>query len=265
MDCLSIRLTVLGARGSMPVSGPEFAEFGGSTSCYLVEAGQHTVILDAGSGMAHAPVSFSKPPVILLSHWHLDHLVGLGMYGRLHRPNEKTCLYAPALNDKDARRKLAGLYAPPYWPLELDDYQSDLRVRAMPDELWYGEVCISTMQGKHPGGCLVYKLSFAGKSLVYATDFEHDSFSSARLASFCKEADLVLYDAQYVEAEYDTHTGFGHSTAGKGVELMRACGAKRLLLVHHDPKRTDYELRKQEKALDACNASFAREGEVIVL
>ena len=34
-----MQVTVLGTRGSIPVSGTDFAIFGGNTSCYLVEAG----------------------------------------------------------------------------------------------------------------------------------------------------------------------------------------------------------------------------------
>ena len=38
-----LNLTVLGARGSMPGEGREFAIFGGSTSCYRVRAGNEEI------------------------------------------------------------------------------------------------------------------------------------------------------------------------------------------------------------------------------
>ena len=105
MNDTTMRLTVLGARGSIPVSGPQFALFGGSTSCYMVEAGGETIFLDAGTGLLSAPTAFARPPVILLSHLHLDHVLGLGMYPRLSRPGEKTRLMLPAASAREARAR----------------------------------------------------------------------------------------------------------------------------------------------------------------
>ena len=39
-------LTVLGARGSLPVSDTKRSRFGGATSCYMVQAGSETIFLD---------------------------------------------------------------------------------------------------------------------------------------------------------------------------------------------------------------------------
>ena len=46
---------------------------------------------------------------------------------------------------------------------------------------------------------------------------------------------------------------------------MAACSAKRLLLVHHDPKSTDAQLSEREDAIGRADVRFAREGEVFVL
>ncbi|MDO4806359.1 MAG: MBL fold metallo-hydrolase [Coriobacteriales bacterium] len=265
MGGTDIRLTVFGARGSIAVGGSEYNEFGGSTSCYMVQAEQETVILDAGSGLLHAPTEFAKPPVIVLSHWHVDHLVGLGMYGRLAQAGAITRLFGPAGDDDEAAARLRGMYAPPYWPLELTEYAGDLRVHAMPAALRVGPLLIEAMEGNHPGGCLVYRLSYGNKSVVYATDYEHEPASFMRLADFAQDADLLLYDAQYCNKNHARYRGFGHSTDGKGVELMRLSHAKRLLLIHHDPQSTDEALRRREERLSCDGARFAREGEVIVL
>ena len=97
------------------------------------------------------------------------------------------------------------------------------------------------------------------------TDYEHEDSSFSRLVSFCKNADLLLYDAQYSEEEYKRKKGFGHSTAEKGLELMERSGAKRLLLVHHDPRNSDSVLLQRERLLLQGKASYARENQVISL
>ena len=71
MDRDQFELTVLGTRGSMPVAGSQYIEFGGATSCYLVRAGDENIFLDAGTGMAHAPAVFPKPPTILITHMYM--------------------------------------------------------------------------------------------------------------------------------------------------------------------------------------------------
>ena len=258
-------LTVLGTRGSMAVCGDDYAVFGGSTSCYLVRAGRQSVLLDAGSGLLKAPLSFPEPPAILLSHWHLDHLLGLGMYGRLSMRGEATRLYAPATSDEAALGRLNALYRPPYWPLKLTQYGGSLDVRVMPETLSLGALSIEATEGNHPGGCLVFRLRHHGKTIVYATDFEHEDGASARLAAFAQGADLILYDGQYCAKDYDAHRGFGHSTPEAGLRLMEASGARRLLLVHHDPTSTDETLRQRERQIGRDDIGFAREGQVIEL
>ena len=88
MGASDLRLRVLGTRGSLAISGEDYREFGGNTSCYMVQAGEETIFLDAGSGIFSAPDRFSRPPVILLSHLHLDHVIGLGMFPAISRKGQ---------------------------------------------------------------------------------------------------------------------------------------------------------------------------------
>ncbi len=74
-----------GVRGSYPAPGPDTVQVGGNTSCVEVQAGPHTLIFDAGTGIiplgrALARQSAqSKTPVravLLFSHMHHDHTQG---------------------------------------------------------------------------------------------------------------------------------------------------------------------------------------------
>ncbi len=259
------RLTVLGTRGSMAVSGDRYRIYGGATSCYLVEAGGESIFLDAGSGMVNAPTDFKKPPVILLSHVHLDHMIGLGMYRRLSLKGRQTKLYLSATDDGEAQHILDSLYSPPFWPLSLTEYAGSLQIRALTFPLRIGEVLVEGMAGNHPGGSLVFRLTFAGKSLVYITDYEQDEESFPRLADFAREADLLLYDAQYTEGEYENKRGYGHSNAKMGLRMMEESGAGRMLLIHHDVRRTDRELSDMDRKLGRENVHFAKQGDCISL
>ena len=261
-----MRITILGTRGSSPVFGKDYSVFGGSTSCYLVEAGDETIILDAGSGLANAPVTFPKTPVILLSHLHLDHLIGLGTYGRLSQSGLATRLCVPARDAQGAKKIIDHLFAPPLWPLELGNYGGNLQFYATQKIMRIGEATVETEWGNHPGGCFLIKISFAQKTIVYATDFDHDDERACdRLVTFAHGADLLLYDGQYDDESYKTHRGFGHSTYRAGVAMMERSGAKRLLIVHHDPQSIDSTLLDRERRVGRDDVRFAREGEAIEL
>ena len=260
------QLTVLGSRGSMATGRRDCAVFGGDSSCYLVRAGEETVFLDAGSGLAAAPAVYPKPPVILLSHLHLDHLIGLGMFPGLSVPGLKPRIYVPFCSSrKEAQEALDRLYAPPLWPLRLVDYGSDAELLPLPSTLRLGELSIETAEGNHPGGCMAFRLEYRGKNLVYITDYEMEESSFRRLTQFAGQTDLLLVDAQYDEAESRIKKGFGHSSAESGLRIMEECGAKRLLLIHHDPGSTDDVLLEREKKLPTPKASYARQGQTIEL
>ncbi len=247
------------------MSSRDRALFGGATSCYMLRAGEDTVFLDAGSGLLSAPVELPKPPHLLLSHLHLDHLLGLGMYPRLIKPGLETVIHVPVLSGQDPLRLLDGLYAPPFWPVSLAAYSGEVRVKALRLPLQIGEIRVEGIEGCHPGGCLLFRLRCRGKTVVYASDYEYEPQSFARLAELARDADLLLYDGQYTEAEAEAKKGFGHSTAARGLELMERSGARRLLLIHHDPQSTDGQLLEREARLGRENARYAREGEEIRL
>ena len=195
------RLTVLGARGSMAVSGDGYHLFGGMTSCYHVQAGEENLFLDAGTGLLRAPVRFPHPPVILLTHLHLDHILGLGMYSRMSMRGEETRILVPVCAGEDPRVHLDRLYSPPLWPLSLADYNGDVRIESLSLPLSVGDVLVEGIRGCHPGNSTILKLSRAGKSLVYATDYEYESATFSSLIDFSRGADLILYDGQYTAQE----------------------------------------------------------------
>ena len=73
---------ILGARGSVPVSGEKFMRYGGSTTCVFLRLAGQPVVLDAGTGLLSLPDVLrenEREIPLLLSHPHADHLLGLPM------------------------------------------------------------------------------------------------------------------------------------------------------------------------------------------
>lgn len=265
MDKDIFKVTVFGARGSMSVSGRQFDKYGGETSCYMVEAGDECIFLDAGSGLVGAPTQFKNTPVILLSHLHLDHLLGLGMYPRLSKKGMKTDIYVPTEGTSSARDFLDRLYSPPFWPLSIANYAGDISVKKLEFPMHIGDAEVLGIEGNHPGGCIALRINYHGRSLVYLTDYEYEEGSVSRIIDFVKGADLIMFDGQYTDEEYKTKTGFGHSTASMGINLIEKAGCKRMLVIHHDPLSTDEELEKRAREIGRTDVSYACAGEVIDL
>ncbi len=102
-------------------------------------------------------------------------------------------------------------------------------------------VAISWMPVNHSGTCFAYRISGSERDLVYMTDNELGA-EHADVVAFCRDADVLVHDAQYTEAERSRKTGWGHSFVPDVCRLAEQAKVRELILFHHDPGRTDAEL-----------------------
>ena len=258
-------VTVLGARGSIPVSGKEYNLYGGDTSCYMVELGKQVIFLDAGTGIVNAPDLKDKENIyIILSHPHLDHIIGLPFFPELSKKDKTITLYGKKLKEKSIEHQIEKAFSKPYWPLTIAEYPSNIIYKDLdiPLELQdeKEKILIDAAEVNHPGGCLSFKITYMGKKLIYMTDCELNSKPDSKLIDFAKDSDLILFDAQYTEEEYESKKGFGHSTLKMAEEFKEATNSKKMILIHHDPKHNDSYLEKMEESLKETDISYAKSG-----
>ena len=263
-------LKILGARGSMPVAGKEYMEYGGSTSCYRVRVDDEEIYLDAGSGILKSTPESHTHITILLTHMHLDHIIGLPFFMALSQKNRVIDIYSRKRSGLSAREAINRMISPPYWPLKVENYPANVRYHEIDDnknEFKIGNVDIEMMEGIHPGGSTIYRLNYKGKSLVYATDFEHTPESCKDLINFASDCDLLMYDAQYKSEEYEKYKGYGHSTPEAGLNVAKEANSKKLLFIHHSPSRNDEELSEMELNLSLQNehVQFAKDDSEIFI
>ena len=268
----AFRLTVLGTRGSMPIEGKNFSRYGGATSCYKICAGNEEIYLDAGSGIVKAKTSPETRVTILLTHMHLDHVVGLPFFSALGETGRPIDIYAGECAGLRPEDSIDRLISPPFWPCMIKHYPANVNVHFLSanevgKRFFIGEVAVDTIRGFHPNGAIIYRLTRRGKSIVYATDFEHSPEACATLADFAKGCDLLMYDAQYTDDEYDKYRGYGHSTPEEGLAVAERADVARLLLVHHAPSRTDSELDEMERQVVGRfkAVTFAKGGDEFLL
>lgn len=260
-------ISLLGTRGSIPVSGPGFAKYQGATGCVRIIAGDQEIYLDAGSGIVNSTVAKDSNISILLSHVHLDHLIGLPFFDGLYQKNRTVSIYYKKRDGIDIKDIFDRIYSPPVWPLGIFDFPANVSNIEMPDEFDLGSVHISTFEGNHPGGITIFRVTYLGKSLVYASDYEHNAAYDDKLIEFVKGTDVLLYDGQYTDEEYESCRGYGHSTATRGMSIAEAAGVGALYIIHHAPDHTDEmldALEAQNKKIYK-NISYAKCGQEILL
>ncbi|MBX9932953.1 MAG: MBL fold metallo-hydrolase [Methylobacterium sp.] len=269
-----LSLRFWGVRGSTPVSGPEFAEFGGSTPCMEVRCGERLFILDAGSGLhacgVHNRADLPQEIDLLFSHLHLDHTAGLPFFKPVVFDASRTInTYCGNLDGECAKATLDRLFSPPLFPVNLDVIPVRFAHHGFiaGEPLVFGDgMRVDTILLNHPQGSTGYRFDHGGRRLCVISDIEHsDPWPDQELAEFVRDADLMVYDGMFTEGEYPCCRGWGHSTWQKGVELAQAAGVKALAIIHLHPAHTDPMLRQIESEMQAVmpTAFIARERQTI--
>jgi phosphoribosyl 1,2-cyclic phosphodiesterase len=183
-----------------------------------------------------------------------------------------------------------------YWPVRLNELAAHIEYEMIRETVldMGGGLRVITKYLNHPVLCLGYRFEYQGKSLVTAFDtepfrnlfptnpddpgYDEDAAREGELAAreenervlrFFQGADLLVHDTQYTSCEYRTDkSGWGHSTYDQAFTAAEKAGVKKLVLFHHDPRRTDKQLAAfeadcREKAAGAktgIEIFMAREG-----
>lgn len=239
-------VTFWGVRGSVAVPGHETSRYGGNTSCVSVEIDGRVLFLDAGTGIRVAGDSLEvakREIFIALSHLHADHIQGFPYFAPLWDPS--MTVYLPDFEHAGRRGSLLDLLDGVHLPVR----PSMVRARVVRST---GDLAatlvrhgwdVETLALNHPGGALGWRVRHADRTFVHVTDNElratEPTATFEECVAFCRGADLLSHDAQWLEGEMPEYCGWGHSSVEQACELAIAADVKTLVLFHHDPRRTD--------------------------
>ena len=223
-----ISLTVLGTRDSMAVSTRDTMEYGGNTTCYLFETDEEAIIVDAGTGIMNLPDLGEKRLSLLITHPHIDHLMGFPMFLGGQQGKEIT-VYGDYRGKYTIRQQLERYLSYPLWPVTMDDYGVKLQFKDISEGTDFtcpeselaanvsaadtaenlittaavksfaiGDVSISATPSNHPGGSTIFKLDYKGVFITVATDFEHQITSKdlAHQTTFNAAASQGVYSEE---------------------------------------------------------------------
>lgn len=281
-----MKFIVGGARGSCPVALPEFMKYGGETTSFLIEgeAGER-ILIDGGTGVRLLGRRLLKTPGVssawlFMTHYHLDHVVGLSMLPVLHKPAWRLTMAAPDHHPIHIREMMARIFDVPLWPLQVEDLKSQNEFLQLdgitsPAPYMCGSIQVRWCPLHHPGGCTAYRFDepSTGASVVVATDMEWGLSTPGekgyleRLISFPSPAGLLVMDGQYDACHIDKFRGWGHSAWQECVTLASRLKVRHLVLTHHDPASDDDCLDVRQRAIQqqAPWVRLARQGMEITL
>lgn len=276
-----MRVAFWGTRGSLATPGPETITYGGDTSCVAITGGDpaHLIVLDAGTGIRRLGSNLSsevKRIDIFLSHLHLDHILGLGFFAPLFRPDMSVTIWAPP-SSTPLLQRLGRYLSPPLFPVRIRDLSCELHLRDVgQDPITRGAFKITAASIIHPDTAVGYRIETKGQVVAYLPDHEpalSPSFPSQPRwtsgAAIARDVDLLIHDAQYAADEYPAYLGWGHSSVVDAVAFAEMTGARRLALFHHDPAHDDTTVARLElearQAGRTTRVHAARQGATIVL
>jgi len=242
-----------GSRGSIPVSGPEFENYGGDTTCLEIRTSRgDCIVIDSGTGIRNLGTKLVDERVekihMLFTHAHLDHIMGFPFFGPILKKNTDITIYGCPYNGTAFKNVLRSMMTAPYFPVDLVNLPAKLHFKTIQKStIAIGSLRITPIFLNHPNGGLGYRLEENGKIFVFLTDNElrfdiPGSYPFTDYVDFCRDADLLIHDAEFDVTEYDNFRTWGHSTYGDAVRLGLEADVQNLGLFHLNNKRTDKQV-----------------------
>ena len=232
-----------------------FSLVGGNTPCIEMTTGDGELfIIDFGSGLRALSDNLVQGAFgegkgrahLFLSHFHWDHIQGWPFFKPAYIEGNEFDLYA---RHEGVEELLKKQQEPPFFPpAAWDEMHATVRIHTLPEtpvELCAGQVRVSSLELEHPSRAFAFRFEADGKAFVYASDGAFpppDSDAAQSVIEFFRDADLLVFDAQFSQSESVQKHGWGHSSSESGVELACRARAKRLALFHHAPGATEAHL-----------------------
>ncbi len=265
------KVSFWGVRGTLPAPSPENIRYGGNTSCVSLEFPRGQLfVLDAGTGIRVLGNHLLKgrkgrlQGTVMITHPHWDHINALPFFSPLYVPGNQFEICGPAQPGAGMRDLVAAQMDGRFFPITPREFGADVRYR----DLQQGShdiqgIAVEALMLMHPGVALGYRFNYRGRSLCYITDQEvylpdsphYTGEYVDRLVAFMGDADILITDTTYTDAEYPTRVGWGHTAVSQVAELAHRAAVKRLCIFHHDPQQTDDDI---DRKLEDVQAWLAR-------
>ena len=221
------------------------------------------MILDAGTGILSLEKELKSKypnyplgipdPVVLLSHLHLDHIIGFSTFAPVWHNETKMSVYSLSHDDRPLKEQIFGAFRPPYWPVKTENANVD----CIPiwENMTFNIDCFNVrpFAAAHPDNALNFYITDGKSAVAYLLDCETTAFDSQayqELVEICKGADVIIFDTTYSPEDYKNKKGWGHSTYEDGIKLARETNCKHILFTHYSPEYDAAEINRWRRDLE---------------
>jgi phosphoribosyl 1,2-cyclic phosphodiesterase len=277
-----LNVSFYGTRGSTPCPSEDNRRYGGNTSCVALESpGHDPIVLDLGTGLRFfgetQPRDGTFRGAALVTHLHWDHVQGLPFFTPVLCPGAQFDIYGPPQAGGTLGDAFHRFICPPFFPVTVEQLYGQMTFYDAGDtDLVLDGAKVRVRPVPHVGANNGYRVELGGASVAYLSDHQmpQDGTHSVSedVLELCDGVDVLIHDAQYTPEEFVEKAHWGHCTIDYAVFVAREAGAKRLVLFHHDPSRTDDQLdvlldraREQAAATAVSEVVAAYEGLTISL
>lgn len=270
-------LKFFGVRGSYPVSGKRYRQYGGHTPSILIEEKNTIIIFDAGTGIIEvgnyiASKKGSPEINIFLSHFHYDHIQGLPFFKPFfNKKPKKINIYGPVFTGKKLEQQLEVFFDCPFVPFSLDNIKrenniifksyesSKFKVQINDEVIVKGE-----FNTNHPkNGVYMLSAFIKDKKIAYITDINLRDNILEQTLNFAKDSDILIFDSFFTDLEkklLPEIVNYGHSSFEDAIKIKELSNSKSLYFFHFNPICDDKELNKLEKIYCKKDIQMATEG-----
>ncbi|MEA5464261.1 MBL fold metallo-hydrolase [Leptothoe sp. PORK10 BA2] len=261
-----------GVRGSVPTPGADTAFYGGNTCCIEILADQQRFIFDGGTGLRVLGDSLCQTPKpveghLFFTHTQWDRIQGFPFFLPAFASGNEFHIYGgTAANGASIKQCLMTQMLKPGFAIPLQSMQAALTFHDITPggTLRIGNITIDTIGLNGQTNALGYRLNYQGKSVVYATDTDHEHIDE-NLLFLAHQADLLIYDGMYVDMCDQINLYPSPQPWQAAIQLAQTAQVKQLAMVHYGPRQNDTLLNALAHQLQASGPEvlLAHEGMVI--
>ncbi|MEO1180421.1 MAG: MBL fold metallo-hydrolase [Cyanobacteria bacterium J06636_28] len=261
-----------GVRGSVPTPGADTAFYGGNTCCIEILADQQRFIFDGGTGLrvlGEALCQIPKPVKghLFFTHTQWDRIQGFPFFLPAFESGNEFYIYGgTAANGASIKQCLTTQMLKPGFSVPLQTMQAALTFHDITPggTIRIDNTTVDAIGLNGHTNALGYRLSYQGKSVVYATDTDYEHIDE-NLLFLAHQADLLIYDGVYVDMCDQIHLHPSPQPWQAAIQLAQTAQVKQLAMVHYGPRQNDTLLNGLAHQLKdiAPQVLLAHEGMVI--
>ena len=209
----------------------------GNTTSILLETDKYYIILDAGNGLHKVDqyITSKKPIYIFLSHFHLDHIIGLHILNKFNF-GQDIDIYGQA----GTKKILNTIINEPY-TVPIDKLQFKVGIYELSEGAHKIPFLVKCLFLQHSSKCLGFRFEIQNKVISYCADTK----ICKNAVELAKNADMLITECSFGPGQYNEK--WPHLNPEGAAKIAKEASAKKLVLTHFDA--SIYQtLQKRKKA-----------------